>query len=364
MGYLPNKLNFVKIEVINEKITISVSHDYRDLIEVLSISTDYQQGGAVGFGTYKVPTQFSTVNLSPPSLEMTPGDVNKVLTTSIARLFSSTPFPSPKKIEDLHIREGKLGRSVGASAIENIKNQITRFSSSLGYNFATAKPEEPIKKDTAQDEKEDVDVNNNNDSPAAWKSCVAARSAQDRNNWCSSKYPSAFIQSKCEENFCDMCCTTNTAVGSKNVTHMCKKGCYRAAIAIDVNKDYDNVCINSPNNVQNIYGYCEDKFATYNPKLINSCKLDMCNVCCVGMDAIKKKNYSVPNLKSCFSDCSKTYNMILEDTDVKEGGKGEEKCESPQKVDIEGVNKEEFVDVSYVVKSYMKYMDPKDKEMQ
>jgi hypothetical protein len=199
-AYLPNKLNFVKIEVINQKITISLSHDYRDLIEVMTISSDNYQGGAVGFGTYKIPVKFSTVSLTPPTMEMTPGDVNKVLTTSPPRLFSSTPFPSPKKIEDLHIREGSLGKGIGASARENLKNQITRFSSSLGYNFASAVPENPSKKKEEPKDDQNSEEFSNNNELAEWKSCVAARSAQDRLNWCSNKFPSEFIRSKCQVN--------------------------------------------------------------------------------------------------------------------------------------------------------------------
>ena len=36
-----------------------------------------------------------------------------------------------------------------------------------------------------------------------------------------------------------------------------------------------------------------------------ACKLDMCNLCCVTMDAMKKKNYSVDNLRNCYRDCNK-----------------------------------------------------------
>jgi hypothetical protein len=91
---------------------------------------------------------------------------------------------------------------------------------------------------------------------------------------------------------------------------MCKKGCFRASLASDNNKDYQNVCILSPNNEQNIYNFCQDKMTGYSKNLINTCKLDMCNLCCVGMDTIKNKNYSIPNLRECFTDCSNAYNKI------------------------------------------------------
>ena len=35
-----------------------------------------------------------------------------------------------------------------------------------------------------------------------------------------------------------------------------------------------------------------------------SCKLDMCNLCCITMDAMKQKQYSLDNLKKCYKDCN------------------------------------------------------------
>jgi len=85
---------------------------------------------------------------------------------------------------------------------------------------------------------------------------------------------------------------------------MCKKTCYKSSIAVDKNDDYKNVCINSNDYRANIYEFCDKKMVLYNQKLLAYCKLDMCNLCCVGMDKIKNKNFSVSNLKRCFEDCS------------------------------------------------------------
>jgi len=194
-AYIPNKLNFVKVDCINNKITVSVSHDYRDLIQVFTAYNDAIEGGIVGIGTYKSSAKFTKINLSPPSMEMTPSDVNKVLTTSPARLFSTIPFPSPKKIDDLSITQPS-GRIHGSSAIDNIKNEITRFASSLGYNFKADKQADP-KKEEQEKAKATDNVKNDNDL-AEWKKCVAARSVKDRNTWCSNTFPSEFIRSRCE----------------------------------------------------------------------------------------------------------------------------------------------------------------------
>lgn len=45
--------------------------------------------------------------------------------------------------------------------------------------------------------------------------------------------------------------------------------------------------------------------ATFSSKSKESCKLDMCNLCCVTMDSMKKKNFSIDNLKKCYRECSK-----------------------------------------------------------
>ena len=45
--------------------------------------------------------------------------------------------------------------------------------------------------------------------------------------------------------------------------------------------------------------------ASFSSKSRESCKLDMCNLCCVTMDSMKKKNFSVDNLKKCYRECSK-----------------------------------------------------------
>jgi len=137
---------------------------------------------------------------------------------------------------------------------------------------------------------------------------------------------------------------------------MCKKGCYRASISSENNKEYKNVCINSPNNNQNIYSFCEEKMASFNINLINYCKLDMCNLCCVGMDTIKNKNYSVPNLKNCFIDCSKNYNVLSGPDKVVPTSKigdvpnpdGEE-CNTVPNFDIQDLNKEEKIDSSFLI---------------
>lgn len=100
----------------------------------------------------------------------------------------------------------------------------------------------------------------------------------------------------------------NVFSGHKNALHLCKKTCYRSTLAENSNEDYVNTCINSENPVQNIYTYCANRMKDYDQSVMRYCKLDYCNLCCVTMDPMKKKNYSVDNMKKCFKDCSNKFN--------------------------------------------------------
>ena len=51
-----------------------------------------------------------------------------------------------------------------------------------------------------------------------------------------------------------------------------------------------NVCINGQDTKSNIYEFCQTKMANYDTSIMSYCKLDMCNLCCVTMDKMKKKD--------------------------------------------------------------------------
>jgi hypothetical protein len=82
------------------------------------------------------------------------------------------------------------------------------------------------------------------------------------------------------------------------------KSCHKATISIPKNNDYVNTCIQSKTPDGNAYSYCDNKFYQYDKATINGCKKDMCNLCCVTMDAMKQKNYSYDNIDRCFNDCT------------------------------------------------------------
>ena len=89
--------------------------------------------------------------------------------------------------------------------------------------------------------------------------------------------------------------------------YLCKKICNRSTVP-DIGKDeYKSVCINSENPLTGVYEYCENKLKDDNHAK-NTCKLDMCNLCCSTMDAMKNKLYSIDSTKRCFDACNKEFN--------------------------------------------------------
>lgn len=96
----------------------------------------------------------------------------------------------------------------------------------------------------------------------------------------------------------------NAREQGENILHMCKKACYKSSIAVENSNEYKNICIISNDPKIDVFNYCQTKMINYDQKLLAYCKLDMCNLCCVNMDTIKKKNFSFTNVKRCFSECS------------------------------------------------------------
>merc|ERR1712151_260533 len=96
----------------------------------------------------------------------------------------------------------------------------------------------------------------------------------------------------------------------KNLIHVCKKTCFRATMAATNNNEYKSVCTSSSDSNANIYAYCDNKLDNFSIIQKESCKLDMCNLCCVTMDSMKSKNFSADSLKRCYADCSSVFNVL------------------------------------------------------
>jgi len=73
--------------------------------------------------------------------------------------------------------------------------------------------------------------------------------------------------------------------------HSCKKTCYKSQVSIENNRDYMGMCINGEDTNSNVYDYCQTRLGNYDASITAYCKLDMCNLCCVSMEKIRKKSY-------------------------------------------------------------------------
>ena len=88
-----------------------------------------------------------------------------------------------------------------------------------------------------------------------------------------------------------------------NTNHTCQKLCHKNTIGEKTN-DYDDICLTSENPDKNVYSYCQNTFVE--KPLVDTCKHDMCNLCCVNINTLKKRKHAYGTMKSCFSSCSKS----------------------------------------------------------
>ena len=62
-------------------------------------------------------------------------------------------------------------------------------------------------------------------------------------------------------------------------------------------------CIEPISPEHSLYPYCDENFVG-DFHGISRCKTDMCNLCCVTMDAMKSKNFSLDSMRRCYKDCN------------------------------------------------------------
>jgi hypothetical protein len=231
------------------------------------------------------------------------------------------PVPSPEKINSLaeKITAVKSRLNISLSAFEYLSTQSSLLQSVIGQNFSqnilntsSTSTSIDIKEviNSSITDKEIIINNMNKDNntivnDGGWKICVISRSESERKRFCQSTFNNPIFQNKCQKNFCTECCEAKIDQIYKNIIHICKKTCFKSTVASSNNDEYKNVCINSSNSNSNIVGYCE-KMTNVNNLQKESCKLDMCNLCCVTMDAMKTRIYSVDSLRRCYEDCNKS----------------------------------------------------------
>jgi len=309
-AYITNQPNAVKVEYANGRITIYVSQNGGMFQQVFNTYNENIKCGFVGFGTSNTTARFSSFEIKPIELRLSLADIDHILNTTLTYI----PMPSPEKIriiaDKIHSIRTKL--TFAYTAFNYLMAQTSLLESSLGFNFS--KNILDIETDITISEKIDIDIKKNikNDvSSGSWKICVMSRSENQRKRYCESNYNNPIFQEKCQKNFCTECCESRIDPIYKNVIHVCKKTCFRATVAANNNDEYKNVCLDNPDSNSNIYGYCDLKMQSFSNIQKESCKLDMCNLCCVTMDAMKAKNYSMDSMSRCYKDCNDSKLIFL-----------------------------------------------------
>ena len=139
--------------------------------------------------------------------------------------------------------------------------------------------------------------------PVSWKICVDSKTQFERDSYCSTLNPNH--RPKCESDFCDSCCDLNTPLSRHDVSHQCKKQCYRNTISdTSITNDYKDICLGSAKLNVIAYQKCDS-----NPEssIRKECKKDLCKLCCSSLEKITKKPHSIATIHQCSIECDSLF---------------------------------------------------------
>ena len=268
LGYRTHIPHLVQIHVENSRITISISINSRKFETIMTTNDDSIKLGQVGFGTFHSKCDLISFELRPPNF-----------------VFGA------EKVEDF-VKNGNDELALNPYVLSSdIGKEGDGGNDSSGNNNSKSR--------------------HSNSSDPVWKGCVLNNTTEKRQLYCKERFKNEFKRTKCQviynfkfkASFCDTCCKSNVFWMHSNTEHTCLKKCHKATTG-EKSEDYNDVCINSENPDKNIYSYCQSKFTE--APIIETCKLDMCNLCCVNINALKKKKHNYTTIRSCFSTCAKS----------------------------------------------------------
>lgn len=197
-AYVAQRINTVKIEVINESITVKVSQENREFFEVFNLTDNKIAYGTIGFGTYRTPARFFGIYINPPKMKMTNADVDFILN----KRFVELPFPSPWRIKEATIKSNYVRQlSVTNTALGNLYHQISLLRSSLGFDFGNVKTESYEENEEVRVSETEVREDYEFKNIFGWRRCVVARNDVARKNYCENQFESEFMKEKCQVNF-------------------------------------------------------------------------------------------------------------------------------------------------------------------
>jgi len=160
-----------------------------------------------------------------------------------------------------------------------------------------------------------------------WGSCIYNRTPKKRKKYCKANFkhlPSMLY--KCQQDYCNFCCEKSVTWTNKLHLYTCQKQCNALAKNAKnkkIKKSWENVCLNVDIPNYSIYEYCDAHFKNLSES--QRCKVDTCRLCCISVDEIKHTNLSNKGLNSCFKNCSKKFQLKMEDELEKLGRKPKNK---------------------------------------
>lgn len=304
LGYKSGTKLTVFINCLNDNIFISVASGNSPSVKIFSIKDTTITRGLVGIGTFKTRALFSEIELMPPRLQLTDSDKKTIMSSQT----STIPIPSITAMHNQLLARydkttiNKMDFSSTENYISNMKNML---GSTLGmFSVSSTTTVTSSSKGGAEGTFDEIvrklEPGKANDPVI----CHALNSPKAREGYCARTFNVNLAIENCKNSFCDTCCTKTTS--DSNGKYTCIRSCEKAETPEIVNEDYVNTCIETKNPLNNIYRYCDIKYKEFDANLINTCKQDVCNLCCATMDPIKHKNYSIENQKNCYLDCEKS----------------------------------------------------------
>jgi hypothetical protein len=293
LGYTTQGINHVCVEAINSQITIKVGQNSNPT-DIINIEDSSFASGLVGVGTYNTPALFTYLDVMPPTLKLTENDVNDIMKKDTSDLW----LPSISAIKRASYELPP--QSIRDSAVTTILSLSSTLGSVLGFNF-----NRPTPKQIGQTEVKTIFAVDKA-VKLGWEKCVESKTIDDRDNICRRMFENEFKRKQCEnkDNFCNMCCENTVSVEDRTVMWNCKKQCgNQNAIEVSPN-DYTKVCMESDNPQTGVYNYCSRKIEANDVSKIKTCKIDMCNLCCMTLDVMKNKKYSFNTIMQCYQECS------------------------------------------------------------
>jgi hypothetical protein len=165
LGYKSNMHHTVQVEVLGENIKIKMKIGASEFVELINVKDSTIASGHVGVGTFKVKCTFTSMELFPPSLQLTEADKNKILTTDNSEI----SFPEMK------------GLVAGSGSVSNSPSQNknkTPTGMVSGLSSTSAKTE--------------------NNIAVGWKTCINYSFVKDRNLYCERSFNVPVAQQKCK----------------------------------------------------------------------------------------------------------------------------------------------------------------------